>query len=228
MTWRCLDSVCLRPGACRQQPLAGHLAAVCQGWGRVQASLLLAVGGQADVRRVSAAGMAAGALAAAPPLCSALGAVTELGCWLCSPALKHHRIQRLPGINLLVKHFQDSSFQVLLSSCRRTWWGRDGIRDSLWQGLSIKASWLKAVVSLQHCGSVAPCAHVYQHFLDVCVALWEVTCSPMLCKSCRPTKVSCSSVALKGGSAECWATSCCWIPPWAASAASSAQENGLQ
>lgn len=99
------------------------------------------------MRRLSVAEMAAGALAAVLPLCSALWPVTELGCWLCSPGLKHHRIQRLPGTNLPVKHFQDSSFQVLLSSCCRTRWGRDRISNSLWQSLFNKS----ILAQRQHC-----------------------------------------------------------------------------
>lgn len=110
------------------------------------------------------------------PPCSVLWLVTELGCWLCSPGLKHHRIQRLPGINLPAKHFQDSSFQVLLSSCCRTRLGRDRVSKFLWQGLFNKSILAQR---LQHCPCsisglcmlcmrVCACAYMY-HYLHLCM-----------------------------------------------------------
>jgi len=96
-------------------------------------------GMQGDTRSPAATEAVPGALAAALPsvLCPVAG--HRAGCWLCSPGLKHHRIQRLPGINLPAKHFQDSHFQVLFSSCCRTGLGRDRVSNSLWRGLFNKS-----------------------------------------------------------------------------------------
>lgn len=152
---------------------------------------------QGDRRRLSAAEMAAGALAAALPPCSALQPVTELRCWPCSPGLKHHRIQCLPGINLPVKHFQDSSFQVLLSSCCRTRWGRDRISNSLWQGLFNKSILAQRRHCLCRVAGLSVCVRA-----RVCVpALLEHVCMALRrkSKSCRSSKVVLNtSLALEG------------------------------
>lgn len=91
--------------------------------------------------------------AAALPPCSALRALSEPGCWLCSPGLQHHRIQCLPEINLPVKHCQDSSSQALLSSCCRTRWGRGSISNAPWWGLLNKS----ILAQRQHCPCGVAC-----------------------------------------------------------------------
>lgn len=108
----------------------------------------------------------------------ALQPVTELGCRLCSPGLKHHRIQRLPGINLPVKHFQ----------------------DSLWQGLFNKS----ILAQRQHCpcrvAGVCVCAraYVYQCFLNVCMALRRRPVLACCARAAGPLRLSCTPLALEG------------------------------
>lgn len=133
--------------------------------------------------RVSAAEMAAAAL----PPCSALRALTEPGCWLCSPGLQHHRIQCLPEINLPVKHCQDSSSQALLSSCCRTRWGRGSISNAPWWGLLNKS----ILAQRQHCpcGVVRLCVCVPEGdlFLRAVQELQvlKVSCTPLAPRECQ-------------------------------------------
>lgn len=150
--------------------------------------------------------MAADALAAALPPCSALRPVTELGCWLSRPGLEHHRIQRLPGINIPVKHFQDSPFQVLLSSCCRTRWRRDRISKSLWQGLFNKS----ILAQRQHCpcrvvvlcACVHACVRVPALVEHVCMALGR---RPV--HACCAGAAGCPAAPRGRASAVCWAVS---------------------
>lgn len=148
-------------------------------------------GMQGDTRSPAATEAVPGALAAALPsvLCSVAGHRARR--WLCSPGLKHHRIQRLPGINLPAKHFQDSHFQVLFSSCCRTGLGRDRVSNSLWRGLfnkSILAQKQRCPCSIAggggkegHTHLIASCTPVYGPVLD------------STCSAAGPQRLSCTS-----------------------------------